>query len=107
MFCSVHDRENVLLWRKLTAPATDNYYGVLDMTVIQVLFSVSVVAFSFSSPQVEGTDNQAKLTTPPVLSKRNGSGASLSPALQSLLVSAVFQQGGCLGAQLHNTASQQ
>lgn len=49
MLCSVHDREDVLPWRKLTAPATDNYYGVLDMTVIQVLFSVSVVFF-FTSP---------------------------------------------------------
>lgn len=49
MLCSMHDREDVLLWRKLTAPATDYYYGVLDMTVIQVLFSVSV-GFSFTSP---------------------------------------------------------
>lgn len=53
MLCSVHDREDVLPWRKLTAPATDNYYGVLDMTVIQVLFSVSVVFF-FHLPKPRG-----------------------------------------------------
>lgn len=105
MLCSVHDREDVLPWRKLTAPATDNYYSVLDMTVIQVLFSVS--GFFFSPPQTQGTESQAKLTTPPVLSMWTRSGASLSPVLQSLPVHAMFQQGGCLGAQLHNTAAQQ
>lgn len=51
MLCSGHDRENVLPWRKLTVPATDNYYGVLDMAVIQVLLSVSVGFFStFPNP---------------------------------------------------------
>lgn len=103
MLCSMHDRENVLPWRKFTSPATDNYYGVLDMTVIQVLFSVSFGFFTSPNP---GTDSQAKLTTPPVLAMCNLSGASLSPAPQSLPVHAVLQQGGCLGAQLHSTASQ-
>lgn len=105
MLCSVHNRENVLPWRKLTVPATDNYCGVLDMTVIQVLCSVSIVFFS--SPQTQGTDSQARLTTPPALSLHNCSGDSLPPALQCLPEHAVLQQRGCLGVQLPNTSSQQ
>lgn len=77
MLCSVHNRMSCP-GGSSQLPATDNYCGVFEMTVIQVLCSVSIVFFSL--PQTQGTDSQARLTTPPALCLHNCSGDSLPPA---------------------------